>query len=96
MNDRAAAPLPTLKNGTRPDGVEYKTRGLEMRMESGHYGEHKQQHPHHHHHPQHTCDKDNMEGEQMTPQPCLSLPSFLINIVHVVRFCLIMHDRYQQ
>lgn len=44
MNDPAAAPLPTLNNGTRPDGVEYKTRGLEMRMESGHYGEHKQ-HP---------------------------------------------------
>lgn len=94
MNDPAAAPLPTLNNGTRPDGVEYKTRGLEMRMESGHYGEHKQQHPHHH--PQHTCDKDHTEGKQTTPQPWLSLPSFLINIVRVVGFCLIMHDRYRQ
>jgi len=28
--------------------------------------------------------------------PPLSSPLFLINIVHVVRLCLIMHDCYQQ
>lgn len=59
-------------------------------MEASHYGEHK--HP--------TLlpflvpDKDHWEGEreQTAHQP----PVFLINIVPVVRLCLIMHDCYQQ
>lgn len=40
------------------------------------------------------------ESEQTARQflsfSCHTLPPFLINIVHVVRLCLIMHDCYQQ
>lgn len=69
-----------------------------MRMETSHYGEYK--------HPAlllfHVSDKDHreIEGESTAHQPlslsCHTLPPFLINTVHVVRLCLIMHDCYQQ
>lgn len=40
------------------------------------------------------------EKEEAAQQPLSfshhTLPPFLINIVHVVRLCLIMHDHYQQ
>lgn len=51
----------------------------------------------------HTSDKDHDQGEiigSSTPPHPFTWPPlaffFLINIVHVVRLCLIMHDRYQQ
>lgn len=49
----------------------------------------------------HISDKDHGEGEKedSSTAPSFSLPHaplFLINIVHVVRLCLIMHDCYQQ
>lgn len=68
-----------------------------MRIQASHYGEYK--------HPTlilfHISDKDHGEGERVdsSTAPFFFLPHtppFLINIVHVVRLCLIMHDCYQQ
>lgn len=68
-----------------------------MRRETRHYGAHK--------HPSlllfHISDKDHREEERVdsSTAPFFLLPHtppFLINIVHVVRLCLIIHDCYQQ